>query len=163
MGADPFFISPTAPSLRSTDQCARSCATEGVTRRARGYSIPVTVENTGVALARQATEALRRLDDEGRTLRPDGVDHFTWTADVLDELARLAETLGRAVEHVSGEQASGAESHAQALATAIVAHRNSLLRHGRGERPSPGGGDRTFPRVVAEQPRGGITPVAVAG
>ena len=48
----------------------------------------MTVENTGVALARQATEALRRLDDEGRALRPDGVDHFTWTADVLDELAR---------------------------------------------------------------------------
>lgn len=122
----------------------------------------MTVENTGVALARQATEALRRLDDEGRALRPDGVDHFTWTADVLDELARLAETLGRAVEHVSGEEASGAESHARALATAIVAHRNSLLRHGRGDAPFRGGGDPKVPRVVAE-PSPGITPVAVAG
>lgn len=108
-------------------------------------------------------EALRRLDAEGRTLRPDGVDHFTWSADVLDELARLAETLGHAVEHVSGEQASGAESHAQALATAIVAHRNSLLRHGRGGHPPRDGGDRPIPRVIADEPPGGITPVAVAG
>ncbi|WP_133829657.1 hypothetical protein [Actinomycetospora succinea] len=123
----------------------------------------MTVENTGVALVRQATEALRRLDAEGRALRPDGVDHFTWSADVLDELARLAEMLGRAVEHVSGEQASRAESHAQALATAIVAHRNSLLRHGRGGAPFPDGGDRTLPEVIVDRPPGGITPVAVAG
>ena len=73
----------------------------------------MTVENTGVALARQATEALRHLDDHGRTLRPDGTDHFTWSADVLDELARLAEVLGRAVERVSGEDAPEAESHAR--------------------------------------------------
>jgi hypothetical protein len=105
----------------------------------------VTVENTGVALARQATEALRRLDDQGRSLRPDDVDHFTWSADVLDELARLAETIGRAVEQVSGEAAPGAESHAQALATAIVAHRNSLLRHRHGERPFLPGDDRELP------------------
>ncbi|MEJ2888315.1 hypothetical protein [Actinomycetospora aeridis] len=104
----------------------------------------MTVENTGVALVRQATEALRRLDDEGRSLRPDGVDHFTWSADVLDELARLAERLGRAVERVSGESASGAEERARELATAIVAHRNSLLRHGNGGYrggPFPDGGD----------------------
>lgn len=123
----------------------------------------VTVENTGVALARQATEALRRLDHEGRALRPDGVDHFTWSADVLDELARLAEILGRAVEHVSGEAAAGAESHAQALATAIVAHRNSLLRHGRGTAPFRNGGDRKLPQAIAHEPPGGITQVAVAG
>jgi hypothetical protein len=109
----------------------------------------VTVENTGVALARQATEALRRLDDQGRSLRPDDVDHFTWSADVLDELARLAETIGRAVEHVSGETAPGAESHAQALATAIVAHRNSLLRHRAGERPFPRGDDLELPQAIA--------------
>jgi hypothetical protein len=113
----------------------------------------VTVENTGVALARQATDALRQLDDQGRMLRPDGVDHFTWSADVLDELARLAETIGRAVEQVSGESAPGAESHAQALATAIVAHRNALLRHGGGRDPFPGGGDRS-PEVTAARAPG---------
>jgi len=108
----------------------------------------VTVENTGVALARQATEALRRFDDRGRSLRPDGVDHFSWSADVLDELARLAETLGRVVERVSGEDAPAAESHAHALATAIVAHRNSLLRHGAPGRPGERGDDRTRPRDI---------------
>lgn len=114
----------------------------------------MTVENTGVALAREATEALRRLDDQGRSLRPHGVDQFTWSADVLDELARLAETIGRAVEQVSGESAPGAESHAQALATAIVAHRNSLLRHGAGERPFPRGDDHELPPVIAPEPTG---------
>ncbi|CAA9295720.1 MAG: hypothetical protein AVDCRST_MAG54-4830 [uncultured Actinomycetospora sp.] len=126
----------------------------GVTRAVGGYSGIVTVENTGVALARQAADALRRLDDQARTLRPDGVDHFTWSADVLDELARLAETIGRAVERVSGESAPGAESHAQALATAIVAHRNALLRHGGGHDPFPGGGDRTSPEVTVVRPPG---------
>lgn len=125
-----------------------------VTRPTGGYSEVVTVENTGVALARQAVEALRRLDDEGRTLRPDGVDHFTWSADVLDELARLADVLGRAVEHVTGEPAAGAETHAQALATAIVAHRNSLLRHGRGEHPFPAGHDHALPLVIARDEAG---------
>jgi hypothetical protein len=114
----------------------------------------VTVENAGVALARQATEALRHLDDHGRTLRPDGTDHFTWSADVLDELARLAEVLGRAVERVSGEDAPDAESHAHALATAIVAHRNSLLRHGRSDRPFLLGDDPTPPRDIALGHRG---------
>ncbi|MDD7938466.1 hypothetical protein PHK61_08555 [Actinomycetospora lutea] len=123
----------------------------------------MTVGNTGVALARQAMEALQRLDAEGRTLRPDGVDHFTWSADVMDELARLAELLGRTIERVSGEEAFGAESHAQALATAIVAHRNSLLRHGRGERPFPDGGDPQLPRAIVEGIHGGITPLAVVG
>jgi hypothetical protein len=72
---------------------------------------------------------------------------------VLDELARLAET----VERVSGESAPGAESRAQALATAIVAHRNALLRHGGGHDPVPGGGDRTSPGVTAVRPPGSST------
>ncbi|PVZ10196.1 hypothetical protein [Actinomycetospora cinnamomea] len=123
----------------------------------------MTVENTGVALARQAIEALRRLDDEGRSLRPDDVDPFTWSADVLDELARLAETIGRAVERVSGESAPGAEAHAQALATAIVAHRNSLLRHGSGGRhPFPDGGD-PIPEATAMLAPGGRTRPVAAG
>jgi hypothetical protein len=132
----------------------RSCATERVTHPAGGYSGVVTVENTGVALARAATEALRRLDDQGRSLRPEEVDHFTWSADVLDELARLAETIGRAVERVSGEDAPVAESAARALATAIVAHRNSLLRHRDGERPFRPGDDHALPTDIARQSTG---------
>ena len=114
----------------------------------------MTVENTGVALARQAADALRRLDHQGRSLRPETVDHFTWSADVLDELARLAEAIGRAVEHVTGEPAPAAEAHAQALATAIVAHRNSLLRHGRSDRPFLPGDDPTPPLDIALGHRG---------
>ncbi|WP_285648743.1 hypothetical protein [Actinomycetospora sp. NBRC 106375] len=123
----------------------------------------MTVENTGVALARQASEALRRLDHQGRALRPDGVDRFSWSADVLDELARLAETLGAAVEHVSGETAPGAESHARALATAIVAHRNSLLRHRDGDHPFPRGDDPVVPPAIAPTSTGATEPITLAG
>ena len=114
-----------------------------------GTSPDVTVENTGVALARQAAEAVRALDDHGRSLRPDGVDRFTWSADVLDELARLAEMIGQAAERVSGEPSSAVESRAQALSTAIVAHRNSLLRPTADRDHLPGGDDRVSAPVIA--------------
>ena len=109
----------------------------------------MTVENTGVALARQAAEAVRALDDHGRSLRPDGVDRFTWSADVLDELARLAEMIGQAAGRVSGEPSSAVESRAQALSTAIVAHRNSLLRPTADRDHLPGGDDRVSAPVIA--------------
>ena len=115
----------------------------------------MTIENTGVALARQATEALRALGEYGPHLAPDGADRFGWSADVLDELARVATLLGRAVDEAAGEVSAGVGEHADDLATAIVAHRNSLLRHGRGTDPfgDPGPfgrrGDRAGDRVTA--------------
>lgn len=100
-----------------------------------GNGNAVTIENTGVALARQAAEALRALGEYGPHLAPDGADRFLWSADVLDELARVAVLLGDAVGQAAGDPSVGVDQHAQQLATAVVAHRNSLLRHGRGSDP----------------------------
>lgn len=85
----------------------------------------------GSGAAREALEALRGLDVL-RDVRPAGVDRFLWSADVLDDLARLAARLGHAVEDVSGEESPALRAAADHLSTMIVAHRNSLLRHGLG-------------------------------
>ena len=103
--------------------------------------------------AREATAALRALAAQVRT-GTRGADRFLWSADALDELARLADVLGRAVEDVAGEESRAVRAHADQLATAIVAHRNALLRPGltvgSGEpvTPSPRDG-----RVPARVPR----------
>ncbi|WP_018334341.1 hypothetical protein [Actinomycetospora chiangmaiensis] len=87
--------------------------------------------NDGSVAVREALEALRGLDAV-RDARPAGIDRFFWSADVLDDLARVAARLGQVVEEVSGEEGPAVRRAADALGTAIVAHRNSLLRHGLG-------------------------------
>ncbi|MCD2190558.1 hypothetical protein [Actinomycetospora soli] len=87
--------------------------------------------NDGAAAVREALDALQGLGAL-RDARPGGFDRFFWSADVLDDLARLADRLGRAVEEVSGEEGPEVRRAAEALGTLIVAHRNSLLRHGLG-------------------------------
>lgn len=111
-------------------------------RAPRWYRVGVTFENTAVALAKTASDALRDLDQHGPHLRPQNTDRFGWSADVLDELARVAELLGRAVEHTTGVSDGDVSRHARELATAVIAHRNTLLRHGGGHDPLPVGGDR---------------------
>ncbi|WP_433801084.1 hypothetical protein [Actinomycetospora sp. CA-084318] len=91
----------------------------------------MTIENTGVALARRAAEALEALDQHGPHLRPPGSDRFGWTADVLDELARVAALLGRAVDHASGDVCPAVGRETQELVDAIVAHRNTMLQPAR--------------------------------
>lgn len=91
----------------------------------------MTIENTGVALARQAAEALEALDQHGPHLRPPDRDRFAWTVDVLDELARVAELLGRAVDHASGDESPVVRRETQDLIDAIVAHRNTMLQPAR--------------------------------
>lgn len=102
----------------------------------------MTFENTAVALAETASCALRDLDQHGPHLRPDGVDRFGWSADVLDELARAAELLGEAVEHATGVSDVDVARRARELATAVVAHRNALLRDQGAGAPLPRRGDR---------------------
>ena len=93
----------------------------------------MTFENTAVALARQAHEALKAIEEQGPHVRPTGTDRFAWTADVLDELARVAGVLGRAVDHASGDECPTVRREAAELADAITAHRNTMLL------PSPRG------------------------
>jgi hypothetical protein len=89
----------------------------------------VSGEKCESSSAREAVEALRELVNRART-RPEDADRFFWSADALDELARVADALGQAVEDVAGEESRAVRGYADKLATAIVAHRNSLLRHG---------------------------------
>ena len=118
----------------------------------------MTFENTAVALARTASQALRDLDQHGAHLRPEGADRFGWSADVLDELARAAELLGRAVEHATGVSDVDVARTADDLVTAVVAHRNALLREGSGP-PFRPCGDRSG-GAAAHLPRGpGLLPV----
>ena len=88
----------------------------------------MTIENTGVALAKDAADSLRKLDQHGPHLRPAGTDRFQWTAEVLDELARVAGLVGRAVDHASGDEDPGVRRQAEALVDAIVSHRNTMLQ-----------------------------------
>lgn len=87
----------------------------------------VTIENTAVALARRAHDALRAIEEQGPHVRPTGTDRFAWTADVLDELARVAGVLGRAVDHASGDECPTVRREAAELTDAIIAHRNTML------------------------------------
>lgn len=105
----------------------------------------MTFENTAVALAETASRALRDLDQHGPHLRPDRSDRFGWSADVLDELARVAELLGRAVEHTTGVTDVDVTRRSQELATAVIAHRNALLRDGGERDPSVGSAEARLP------------------
>jgi hypothetical protein len=106
------------------------------------------------ASAREAVEALRELASQARTASG-SADRFVWSADALDELARVADVLGRAVEDVAGDESSAVRAHADQLATAIVAHRNSLLRHG--VTPASGGQEPQ----TAPSPRDGRIPAGL--
>ena len=99
--------------------------------------------------AREAADALRQLSTQARAC-PGDADRFFWSADALDELARVADVIGRTVEDVAGEASGAVRAHADQLATAIVAHRNSLLRHAprsadQDELPVPSPHDRRTP------------------
>ena len=113
-------------------------------------------EKCEAAGAREAADALRRLASQARA-RPEDADRFVWSADALDELARVAGVVGRTVEDVAGEESRSVRAHADQLATAIVAHRNSLLRHGTASDADPHPGPATPP------PRGGAATVGLAG
>jgi hypothetical protein len=101
--------------------------------------------------AREAADALRELATRARS-DAGSVDRFRWSADALDELARVADVLGRAVEDVAGEESLGVRAHADQLVTAIVAHRNSLLRHGTSGSPD---------EQAAPSPRDGRIPAGL--
>ena len=76
-------------------------------------------------LVRRAHEA---LDELGRShvACPTGTDPFDWSADLLDELARVALGLGEAASVLTGGP-DDVDARAHELATAIVRRRNDAL------------------------------------
>ena len=59
---------------------------------------------------------------------PADVDRFDWSVDALDDLARLVAAVGPAAASISGCESRLVDRRVQDLVTAIVAHRNSLMR-----------------------------------
>jgi hypothetical protein len=78
------------------------------------------------AAVRRAIASLSELQSRSCEC-PAGTDPFDWSADVLDELARLVCAVAPTVEHLTGRANDLLDARADDLATAIVAHRNALM------------------------------------
>lgn len=79
--------------------------------------------------ATRAIAALIELDERGGTLCPPDADPYIWASEVLHDLARAAELLGNAAEHLSGERNPAVQHRAHALSTVLAAHGNNQLLH----------------------------------
>jgi hypothetical protein len=77
-------------------------------------------------LVHQAHVALSAVAERGSEC-PAGVDRFDWTADLLDELARVALQVGNAAAALSEGADDEVEARSRELATAIVRRRNDAL------------------------------------
>lgn len=58
---------------------------------------------------------------------PAGVDRFDWSADLLDDLARVALQVGDAAAALAGGEDEELEARSRELATTIVRRRNDAL------------------------------------
>ena len=77
-------------------------------------------------LVRSAHEALAELG-RARVACPVGMDRFDWSADVLDELARVAIQVGEAASAVAGSLDDDVVARARERAAAIARRRNDAL------------------------------------
>jgi hypothetical protein len=77
-------------------------------------------------LVRSAQQALAELV-HARVTCPADVDRFDWSADLLDELARVALEVGEAAATLAGGHDDEIDARARDLATAIVRRRNDAL------------------------------------
>lgn len=86
----------------------------------------MTFDDTAVAQARTATDALRELEHSDWHLMADPALRHRWGVDLLDELADLACALADAVEAASGVSGPDVVGPAQQLCDAIR-HRRDVL------------------------------------
>ncbi|MCD2188401.1 hypothetical protein [Actinomycetospora soli] len=77
-------------------------------------------------LVHRAHEALAEVTAR-RSGCPAGVDRFDWSADLLDELARIALQVGDAAAALTGGEDDELEARSRELATTIVRHRNDAV------------------------------------
>ena len=77
-------------------------------------------------LVHGAHEALAELG-RARVACPAHVDRFDWSADLLDELARIALQVAEAAATLAGDHDADVDACAGELATAIVRRRNDAL------------------------------------
>lgn len=106
----------------------------------------MTFDDPAVAQARAATDALRELERSGRRLLADPALREVWSAELLDELARLTGTLAGAVEVASGTSGQDVPRLAAQLSEAILRRRDATG----GDRPT----SPVLPAVGNEDGRG---------
>ncbi|NMO90585.1 ANTAR domain-containing protein [Actinomycetospora sp. TBRC 11914] len=127
----------------------------------------MSLDDSGMALAEQATRSLGSLERYGHVLRPSGVDEAVWRLEVLEELAQAGRRLAGAIARVAGDSDPAVAATVRELGSAIELHVDRVVRAVR-ERPRTGGGDRVvaFPTPYARVPGHGPPPrgsVAPAG
>ncbi len=125
----------------------------------------MSLDDSGLAIAEQATRALGSLERYGHVLRPPGTHEMAWRVEMLDELARAGHLLGGAVARVVGDGDPAVEGMVRELSSAIDLHCDRVLRAVR-DRPDPtsarGGSDRVvpFPTPYARARDDGSRPAA---
>ena len=126
----------------------------------------MSLDDSGLAIAEQATRALGSLERYGNVLRPPGTHERAWRLEMLDELTRAGHHLAGAVARVVGDDDPAVESMVRALSSAIDLHCDRVARAVR-DRPVPpgrgapaGGRGVPFPTPYVRLPDDGSRPVA---
>jgi ANTAR domain-containing protein len=107
----------------------------------------MSLDDSGLAIAEQATRALGSLERYGHVLRPPGTHEMAWRVEMLDELARAGHRLVGAVARVVGDDDPAVEGILRELSSAIDLHCDRVLRTVR-DRPGPTSGRGVPERVV---------------
>ena len=102
------------------------------------------LDDSGLAIAEQATRALGSLERYGHVLRPPGAHEVAWRLEMLDELSRAGHRLAGAVARVVGDDPVVA-GVVRELTSAIDLHCDRLVRAVR-DRP----GAAAVPRPAGE-------------
>jgi hypothetical protein len=129
----------------------------------------MSLDDSGLAIAEQATRALGSLERYGNVLRPPGANEVAWRLEMLEELTRAGHHLAGAVARVVGDDDPAVESMVRALSSAIGLHCDRVARAVR-DRPvspargAPGDGRVVpFPTPYVRLPDDGSRPVAAVG
>jgi hypothetical protein len=96
----------------------------------------MSLDDSGLAIAEQATRALGSLERYGNVLRPPGTHERAWRLEMLDELTRAGHHLAGAVARVVGDDDPAVDSMVRALSEAIGLHCDHVARAVR-DRPVP--------------------------
>ena len=107
----------------------------------------MSLDDSGLAIAEQASRALGSLERYGHVLRPPGTHEMAWRLEMLDELARAGRHLAGAVARVVGDDDPAVEGMVRDLSSAIDLHCDRVLRAVR-DRPDPPSGRAGSDRVV---------------
>ncbi len=110
----------------------------------------MSLDDSGLAIAEQATRALGSLERYGHVLRPTGADETAWRLEMLEELVRAGHRLAGAVGRVVGDDDPAVDRMVSELRSAVDEHCERLVRAVRDHpdaryRRTASGGDRVVP------------------